>query len=578
MYDNSMMVVTSILSGEFTTTTTPSPKGQKGFYSKKNKQHQRRFRARTEERSETASSSFHEEEEDRGLDDDDSGSITTVKGNGGHDTNVDVFSSAGSTCLGDSFVLAIDWETTTANVGPSYYHDTANRGTVANHGLNESLEDPFLQPVESIRRRLLRSQDKSREACSIPKKLISATLSLAENAAVRSVCRIIGGSATKKKRSLRLFSSKELQPKLLDTSTTSAMSLGSFDMPAAAARKQIPDRSFGSIKSLGSFEFPAVSEDEGFDTGAEEEANFDANRPSAEVTVPFRALFEPPSFTILDDVDDDDEEEENNNDESYAIPTNPVLTKPATPSRKRRHAALQRAKELKADLERLRKQAATGSSPKQLQTAKLYLQLGLTEQEAHQYPAAINSFFQAAAIFRHISRPVALATALDHAAVAYCKAHQESMTTLIHRQHKVSRFYRCLYEALQLRKHELGPWHVDTVDTLQHLAQLCLSTGQAATAAGHYLEVVHLRKAIFGPNHPGTAVTAHCLGNAYLQAHDTVAAELWYDHALAVYNSMQLPNGNPAVAKLLRDRKRLERVNRWIEENPAEDENLLFEL
>jgi tetratricopeptide (TPR) repeat protein len=213
-----------------------------------------------------------------------------------------------------------------------------------------------------------------------------------------------------------------------------------------------------------------------------------------------------------------------------------------------------------------------------LLTAKLYLQLGTAEQQAHQYAAAINSFFQAAAIYRHVSRQAALATALDHAAVAYCQAHQEGATTPIHRQHKVSRFYRCLYEALQLRKQELGPWHADTVDSLQHLAQLCLATGHAARAAGHYLEVVYLRKAIFGPHHPGTAVTAHCLGNAYLQSHDTVAAELWYDHALAVYNHMQLPNDNPAVAKLLRDRKRLERVDRWMEEDPADDENLLFEL
>ena len=35
---------------------------------------------------------------------------------------------------------------------------------------------------------------------------------------------------------------------------------------------------------------------------------------------------------------------------------------------------------------------------------------------------------------------------------------------------------------------------------------------------------------------------------------------------------------NPAVSKLLRYRLQLERVERWMEESLAEDENLLFEL
>ena len=152
------------------------------------------------------------------------------------------------------------------------------------------------------------------------------------------------------------------------------------------------------------------------------------------------------------------------------------------------------------------------------------------------------------------------------------------MTAAIHRCHKAGLFHQCLQEALKLRKEELGPWHVDTVSTLQNLAKLLLLTGHPARAAVHYVEVVHLRRAIFGPNHPSTAVTAHCLGNAYLQAHDTVAAEIWYHHALQIYNAMRLPNDNPAVSKLLRDRQQLERVERWMEEGVVEDENLLFEL
>jgi hypothetical protein len=55
----------------------------------------------------------------------------------------------------------------------------------------------------------------------------------------------------------------------------------------------------------------------------------------------------------------------------------------------------------------------------------------MTEQKAHFYAAASNSFFQSAAIYRHISRPKAVATALDHAAVAYRQAHEDGAASPI---------------------------------------------------------------------------------------------------------------------------------------------------
>lgn len=558
-----MLAVKSILSGEFTTTGSPGRlRGATTGSSMTKTQKQprgttyRNTHSHSVDCSELADSSIV----DTTLPNASYTHVTSLKGESdGPDSTTEAFSCGGSTAPGDSFVLAIDWETTTAvKAGPSYYHDTA-MGTVANHGLNESLEDPYLPPIESVRRRLRRKEQPPQT--SPLRKVMEAQFNRAHNAAVWSVRKILSGSAFQPpKQSLKRLTSMDVVPKPSMKNSPTARSLGSFDMPHAG--NQTP------AKSLGSFEFPNVD----FEISVQEDTVFDVNRPSASVTVPRQARFEPPSFGSLEDHDD----EEDIDEESFVVPSTPVLNKPASAYRKRRHVNLQLVNELKGELERHRKRSA--GRPNQLHTAKLYLRLGTTEQKAHLYPAAINSFFQAAAIYRHFSRRAALATALDNAAVAYCHAHEEGATIPIHSQHKVSRFYRCLSEALDLRKQELGPWHVDTVDTLQHLAHLCLLTGHAARAAGHYLEVVHLRKAIFGPHHPGTSVAAHCLGNAYLQSHDTVAAEVWYDHALSVYNYMQLPSDNPAVAKLLRDRKRLERVGRWCEEDPAEDENLLFDL
>lgn len=607
---------------------------------------------------------------------DDSDNDDETDGSSSYDATATQYSDAGSTCLGDSFVVAIDWASTTgaAHIGPRYYHDTTNdwhknaddtNATPIHHqqqqhnGLNDSLEDPYLPSLESTRRRLNHTtnhdyysnhsnwnadddDDESPEARLLLNPPVREKQQQQSTpSAICSVRHLLRGSSSPQKpnRSVQLCVVPnetptptnnfqyyyEAAPSVSSTTNNSAAkSLGSFDMPpcVVATTKRLtgtaiptaapsPVANPSSPSSSGTaglysslkgsfFDFPTVVTDEEEDdagflsANGNDDPNDDTRRPCSSLKVQLHARFEKPdSFSKGEDDgddddktdDDEDEEEEQNTsiDSSFWIPAVPTLTKAVTPSLKRHHAARLRVAALKSELEQLRQYSVVAarntSSRGRMPMAKLYLELGLAEQDMHQYPAAINFFFQAAAIFRHFSRPVALATALDAVANAYCHAHEEGMTNLIHGQHKVSRIYRCLYEALSLRKQELGPWHVDTVDTLQHLAKLCLLTGHAARAAGHYLEVVILRKAIFGPNHVGTAVSAHCLGNAYLQAHNIAEAERWYNYTLTVYNAMQLPNNNPAVAKLLRDRKRLERVDRWItEDDPAKDENLLFEL
>lgn len=52
-----------------------------------------------------------------------------------------------------------------------------------------------------------------------------------------------------------------------------------------------------------------------------------------------------------------------------------------------------------------------------------------------------------------------------------------------------------------------------------------------------------------------------------------VTAELACHYALLIYsNFMELPNVTPAVSKLLRGQRQLERVARWMEEGVTEND------
>lgn len=232
----------------------------------------------------------------------------------------------------------------------------------------------------------------------------------------------------------------------------------------------------------------------------------------------------------------------------------------------------------KEDVAKILRDQIKAAKPSSLYVARLFRRLGQAEQTLHNYTNAIHSLLQAASIFRRFSKRVALANVLDNVAVTYCEALRRGQGGSLKKIYAVSFFSQCLVEALEIRKEELGPWHVDTVDTLQHLGSLCLALGHPDKATSHYLEVINLRKAIFGPHHPSTAVTAHCLGNAYLQSHDTMAAGVWFEYSLNIYNELNIPDDNPAVARLLRDRERLDRVERWMDEGLSEDENLLFDI
>lgn len=238
----------------------------------------------------------------------------------------------------------------------------------------------------------------------------------------------------------------------------------------------------------------------------------------------------------------------------------------------------QKARLPNVDLAILLRQQVQSAKPNSLHVARIYRRLGQTEHLLKRYTNAIHSLLQAASIFRRFSKQVALANVLDNVGVVYCEAQRRGAAEPLKNLYATPFFSKCVVEALEIRRKELGPWHVDTVDTLQHLGNLCLTVGHPEKATSHFLEVVNLRKAIFGPYHPSIAVTAHFLGISYMQSHDTMAADVWFEYSLNIYDELGIPEDNPAVAKLLRDRHRAERVERWLHIGLGEDENLLFDI
>ncbi|VEU42769.1 unnamed protein product [Pseudo-nitzschia multistriata] len=203
-------------------------------------------------------------------------------------------------------------------------------------------------------------------------------------------------------------------------------------------------------------------------------------------------------------------------------------------------------------------------------------------KKRHQYDLAVENLTIAHEIFEGLYGPhhLAVGRALDALGLAIVRranhekasnrtqekgnsGHQptsprnhSNTTTAIEKE--LSYAQRLLEDALALRAHHLGVWHVDTVETYNKLAGVHLHLGQVQAAATAYHEVFLVRRAIFGANHPSVAISAHSLANCYYRLGDVPQSLKWYQTSLNVYETMGLPYRHPTVAKLLKDRSRLE--------------------
>lgn len=176
------------------------------------------------------------------------------------------------------------------------------------------------------------------------------------------------------------------------------------------------------------------------------------------------------------------------------------------------------------------------------QRASSLLEAGMKNIESGKHEIAIQSFGNAASIFRRSpKKAVALARTLNLLGTAYTRACQwdEALP--------------CLHESLLLRYKHLGKWHVDTVDTMNNIGNVYMRSGSFKYARRCYWQVFWARQAIFGTQHPSVAVSAHDLANAFQAAERYGKAHKFYGIAMQVYEELSVPKSNPAIRCLLRD-------------------------
>jgi tetratricopeptide (TPR) repeat protein len=593
-----MIRIQSLLTGEYREAPTPatatpttstaritpsssywSPSRGVGFFwqnssNKRNAQSQQppntdaACRTKKVEEEASVTSEEYEEEEDE---------ITTIEEEEGDSKQTSGTFSMSSTQPGDSFVQSIGTRDeylaggTTAVISMNITTPTMQHRQKT-MTMMDSPTDPYLECKEEIRKRLWKSPSKDRQP---PPPFSSSP--------IRSVTRILLGGSSPPVSS-RLDTSRHSLDSLVGSNPDSSQSTSCYtNSKLPLQKKKTPNHASPGSKSMGSFSFPPPSDecDDEEEQDDDEKArvvgtirylaipkSMDFGRSSRSVKseqTDLNITTDPPNDTSTEQETGENDSPKANNDSMYVETETSIgniipltIAKPVTPSRKKRILARQRVAQIQQQL---------SESSQPIRTAYLFLELGKTYMmPLHRYLEAISAFFQAAAIFRHLNHNVAMATALDYAAQTYGLARQRGHADMIHDYHEMTRFEMCLWEAWKHRNAELGPYHIDTVDTLQHLAQHYIIIEQPQRALELFSKVVSIRQSMFGPDHPSIAVLAHCLGNAHLQSHNVAAAEQWYGVALEIYNLLQLPNQNPAVQKLLEDRKRLQRVQRWMME------------
>jgi tetratricopeptide (TPR) repeat protein len=187
--------------------------------------------------------------------------------------------------------------------------------------------------------------------------------------------------------------------------------------------------------------------------------------------------------------------------------------------------------------------------------AEAFYHLGNAHMRAKDYAQAWTAFQSAKGIWKSLHGP-------NHLSVAQAS---DAMGMAILRSSKTRPDLQLAKKALDvaftIRYHVLGPWHVDTVDSYNKIASVHLHLLEYPEARACYEQVFLVRRAIFGPSHPSVAISAHSLANVHFHLSPVEESLRYYNIALDIYlHRMQLKSDHPTVARVLRDRKRLERV------------------
>ena len=222
---------------------------------------------------------------------------------------------------------------------------------------------------------------------------------------------------------------------------------------------------------------------------------------------------------------------------------------------------------------------ATADAYFNLGQAQLKIQYSSSKKKQHQYDLSVENLTIAHQIWerKHGPHHVAVGRALDALALAVVRRANHSKSTAAaaaaaaagnnnknnnkndNVENDLRYAQRLLEQAFAIRHHHLGVWHVDTVESYNKLASVYLHLGKIREACDAYREVFLVRRSIFGPDHPSVAITSHSIANCHYKLREITDSLKWYQISLDIYEKMKLPYRHPTVAKLLKDRSRLER-------------------
>ena len=194
-----------------------------------------------------------------------------------------------------------------------------------------------------------------------------------------------------------------------------------------------------------------------------------------------------------------------------------------------------------------------------IRVADAFIDLGIAQLHASCYLEATQALESAVAIYRprKTGSSMALARALHQLGMAYHKMQRsnDSTSTIL-----FTKSLRCLGEALKIRFENLGPMHPDTAAIVNCLGGVYMTAQDYNEARRSYMEVLMVRQAVFGILHPSVAVAAHSLANALVQLGNLEEATIYYFKALDIYEALDLRQDHPSLSRLLRDLKRMERL------------------
>jgi tetratricopeptide (TPR) repeat protein len=156
-------------------------------------------------------------------------------------------------------------------------------------------------------------------------------------------------------------------------------------------------------------------------------------------------------------------------------------------------------------------------------TADSFSNLGIAQMNGNDVDAACRSFTTAAVKFGQSHLGAAKNYNLLGRAACQAKRLDLAMESL--------------EMSFTLRLQVLGPLHVDTVDTFNNIAALYYKQHNNLEAARCYREVLTLRQAIFGLNHPSIAVTARDLARTCIRLDLKEEAQELYSLAMSTCQS-----------------------------------------